>query len=51
MGILKSFFKQLKAAEKTLIGKMFITGVSPIVMPEISSGFNRHVQYGYAKPS
>ncbi|NUM35126.1 MAG: AAA family ATPase [Candidatus Brocadiae bacterium] len=39
-GILKSFFKKLKAAEKGVIGKIFITGVSPIVMTEMSSGFN-----------
>ena len=40
-GPLKTFFKSLKqAAGEGSIRRMFITGVSPVVMTDITSGFN-----------
>jgi hypothetical protein len=39
-GLLKTFFKNLKSKTKTVIDKIFITGVSPVVLNDVSSGFN-----------
>ena len=39
-GILKTFFKKLKSATQTVIKKIFITGVAPVVLSDVSSGFN-----------
>ena len=40
-GFLKTFFKTLKEGRKTgAIGNIFITGVLPITMDELASGFN-----------
>lgn len=39
-GVLKSFFKKLKAKESSVIERIFITGVSPVVLNDVSSGFN-----------
>jgi len=40
-GPLKTFFKTIKAStDKSLFDKIFITGVSPVVMSDITSGYN-----------
>jgi len=39
-GLLKTFFKVLKDGTKTSVDRIFITGVSPILMSDISSAFN-----------
>ena len=40
-GALKAVFKAVKAATKGMgLARLFITGVSPVVMSDISSGFN-----------
>ncbi|MBF0209434.1 MAG: AAA family ATPase [Desulfamplus sp.] len=40
-GILKTVFKNVKAsASSSVIDRIFITGVSPVVMSDITSGFN-----------
>jgi hypothetical protein len=40
-GILKTLFKQIKSsASESLFDRTFITGVSPVVMSDITSGYN-----------
>ena len=39
-GIVKTFFKKIKAHSGSIIDKIFITGISPVVLNDISSGFN-----------
>jgi hypothetical protein len=40
-GLLKTLFKQIKSsAGKSLFDRTFITGVSPVVMSDITSGYN-----------
>jgi len=39
-GLLKTFFKVLKDGTKTSVDRIFITGVSPIMMSDLSSAFN-----------
>ena len=39
-GALKAIFKMVKYGTKGAIDRIFITGVSPVVMSDISSGFN-----------
>lgn len=39
-GLLKDFYKTIKAATATVIAKTFITGVSSISLDSITSGFN-----------
>jgi len=39
--LLKTLFKTIKAsASKSLFDRTFITGVSPVVMSDITSGYN-----------
>nr|VFK60378.1 MAG: Predicted AAA-ATPase [Candidatus Kentron sp. TUN] len=40
-GVMKTLFKTIKAAAGTRgIGRVFITGVSPVVMSDLTSGYN-----------
>jgi len=39
-GALKALFKAVKSGTKKYIDRIFITGVSPVVMSDINSGFN-----------
>ncbi len=39
-GLLKTIFKTIKAAARVGLDRAFITGVSPVVMSDITSGYN-----------
>ena len=39
-GILRTFFKVVKSCSASTIARMFITGVSPVSMDDITSGYN-----------
>ena len=39
-GYVRKFYEQLKEGTKTIIDRMFITGVTPLTLDSISSGFN-----------
>ena len=39
-GLLRSFFTMIKACTNSAIRRMFITGVSPVSMDDLTSGFN-----------
>jgi hypothetical protein len=39
-GVVRDFYETLKDATQTVIDKIFITGVTPIMLDDITSGFN-----------
>jgi hypothetical protein len=39
-GVVRDFYETLKDATQTIIDKIFITGVTPIMLDDITSGFN-----------
>ena len=39
-GYLRRFFNTIKGAANTLRGRIFVTGVSPVTMDDLTSGFN-----------
>jgi hypothetical protein len=36
----RDFYETLKANSKTVIDKIFITGITPIMLDDLTSGFN-----------
>ena len=44
-GYLRSFFDTVKAGTKTSIKRVFVTGVSPVTMDDLTSGFNIGTNY------
>ena len=44
-GYLRSFFDAVKAGTKTAIKRVFVTGVSPVTMDDLTSGFNIGTNY------
>ena len=44
-GYLRKFFNALKEGSKTSLKKLFITGVSPVTMDDVTSGFNIGTNY------
>ena len=44
-GYFRSFFDTVKAGTKTAIKRVFVTGVSPVTMDELTSGFNIGTNY------
>ena len=47
-GYLRSFFDTVKAGTKTSIKRVFVTGVSPVTMDDLTSGFNIGTNYSLA---
>ena len=39
-GFVRTFYKALKEGTETVIDRMFVTGVSPIMLDDLTSGFN-----------
>jgi hypothetical protein len=39
-GYIRTFYKTLKAMTKTVITKIFLSGVSPILLADLTSGAN-----------
>ena len=39
-GYVRAFYEELKYATETVIAKIFMTGVSPITLDSLTSGFN-----------
>lgn len=44
-GYLRRFFNAIKSAAGSAIGRVFITGVSPVTMDDLTSGFNIGTNY------
>ena len=44
-GYLRKFFNAIKGAADTSLGRVFITGVSPVTMDDLTSGFNIGTNY------
>ena len=44
-GYLRKFFNAIKEGSKTSLKKIFITGVSPVTMDDVTSGFNIGTNY------
>ena len=44
-GYLRKFFNAIKGAAGSAIGRVFITGVSPVTMDDLTSGFNIGTNY------
>ena len=44
-GYLRSFFDTVKAGTKTALKRVFVTGVSPVTMDDLTSGFNIGTNY------
>ena len=44
-GYFRSFFDALKSATSTSLGRCFVTGVSPVTMDDLTSGFNIGTNY------
>ena len=44
-GAYRAFFNTIKSATKTAIKRLFITGVSPVTMDDLTSGFNIGTNY------
>ena len=47
-GYLRSFFDAIKMAANTSLGRVFVTGVSPVTMDDLTSGFNIGTNYSLA---
>jgi hypothetical protein len=39
-GLVRDFYERLKDGTKTVIDRIFITGISPVMMDDLTSGFN-----------
>ncbi|MDR2627253.1 MAG: AAA family ATPase, partial [Dysgonamonadaceae bacterium] len=39
-GLVRDFYETLKTATKTVLGRIFITGISPVMLDDLTSGFN-----------
>ena len=44
-GYLRKFFDTIKGASVTSLGRVFVTGVSPVTMDDLTSGFNIGTNY------
>ena len=44
-GLLRQFFNAIKAGSDTVIHRIFITGVSPVTLDDLTSGFNIGLNY------
>ena len=44
-GYLRQFFNAIKGAAGTSLGRVFVTGVSPVTMDDLTSGFNIGTNY------
>ena len=44
-GLVRSFYEALKAGTKSVVGRFFITGVSPMMLNDLTSGFNMATDY------
>ncbi len=44
-GYLRRFFNAIKSAAGTSLGRVFVTGVSPVTMDDLTSGFNIGTNY------
>ena len=44
-GYLRRFFNTIKGAANTSLGRIFVTGVSPVTMDDLTSGFNIGTNY------
>ena len=47
-GYLRRFFNTIKGAAGTGLGRVFVTGVSPVTMDDLTSGFNIGTNYSLA---
>ncbi|MDR2628147.1 MAG: AAA family ATPase, partial [Dysgonamonadaceae bacterium] len=39
-GLVRDFYERLKTATKTVLDRIFITGISPVMLDDLTSGFN-----------
>jgi hypothetical protein len=44
-GIVRSFYELLKAGTKSVVRRIFITGISPMMLNDLTSGFNMATDY------
>jgi hypothetical protein len=44
-GIVRSFYELLKAGTDSVVRRMFITGISPMMLSDLTSGFNMATDY------
>ena len=44
-GIVRSFYESLKAGTKSVVKRIFITGINPIMLNDLTSGFNMSTDY------
>ena len=44
-GIVRSFYEQLKAGTDSVVRRIFITGISPMMVNDLTSGFNMSTDY------
>jgi hypothetical protein len=44
-GIVRSFYEQLKAGTDSVVKRIFITGISPMMLNDLTSGFNMATDY------
>ncbi|MCL2688818.1 MAG: ATP-binding protein, partial [Chitinispirillia bacterium] len=44
-GLVRTFYKSLKAATSSVIKRIFITGISPMMINDLTSGFNMATDY------
>ena len=44
-GYLRQFFNTIKGAAGNTLGRVFVTGVSPVTMDDLTSGFNIGTNY------
>ena len=47
-GYLRRFFNAIKSASGSSLGRVFVTGVSPVTMDDLTSGFNIGTNYSLA---
>ena len=47
-GYLRTFFDSIKMASGSSLGRVFVTGVSPVTMDDLTSGFNIGTNYSLA---
>ena len=45
MGYLRKFFDTIKSATDSTLERVFVTGVSPVTMDDLTSGFNIGTNY------
>ena len=44
-GIVRTFYEQLKAGTDSVVRRIFITGISPMMLNDLTSGFNMSTDY------